>query len=106
MLATKTEGARDEMTVLRIEHPVPDFAAWKAAFDSDPVGRERGGVTGYRILRPVDDPDYALIDLDFDTADDAEAFLALLRGLWQRVEGEIMREPRARILDVVEGKEY
>ena len=29
------------MHILRIEHPVPDYDAWKQAFDSDPIGRER-----------------------------------------------------------------
>lgn len=29
------------MHVLRIEHPVPDFDAWKEAFDNDPVRREQ-----------------------------------------------------------------
>jgi len=38
------------MTILRIEHPIPDFDAWKKAFDSDPVGREKSGVRRYQIL--------------------------------------------------------
>jgi hypothetical protein len=29
------------MPILRIEHPVPDFDAWKTAFDSDPLGSTR-----------------------------------------------------------------
>jgi integrase len=36
------------MHILRIEHPVPDYDSWKAAFDSDPVGRERSAVRRYR----------------------------------------------------------
>jgi hypothetical protein len=32
------------MTTLQIEHGVRDYDAWKQAFDSDPVGREAGGV--------------------------------------------------------------
>jgi len=32
------------MHILRIEHPVPNFDAWKKAFDSDPLGREQSGV--------------------------------------------------------------
>jgi hypothetical protein len=39
-----------EMYILRIEHAVPDFAAWKKAFDSGPLGRKRSGVRRYRIL--------------------------------------------------------
>ena len=43
------------MSILRIEHPVADYAAWKQAFDADPVGRERSGVRSYRVMRPLDD---------------------------------------------------
>ena len=32
-------------TVVRVEHPVPDYEIWKReAFDRDPLGRERSGV--------------------------------------------------------------
>jgi len=92
------------MHVLRVEHAVADFDAWKNAFDSDPIGRERGAVRRYRVLRAVDDPNYALIDLEFDSAADAESFLAALRELWGRVD--IMRDPQARIVEVVETGEY
>lgn len=37
------------MFVLRIEHPVPDYEAWKRTFDRDPLGRSRSGVRRYRI---------------------------------------------------------
>ena len=67
------------MYMLRIEHPVPDFDGWKKAFDSDPVGREKSGVHRYRVLRPIDDPNYVMIDLEFDTVSQAEALLAAMR---------------------------
>lgn len=73
------------MPILRLEHPVPDFAGWKQAFDSDPVGRERSGVRRYAILRAVDDPNYVLIDLEFDTKREAEALLAAMGEVWRRV---------------------
>ena len=66
------------MYILRIEHPVPDYDAWKAAFDSDPIGRERSGVRRYRVLRATDDPNYVMIDLEFDSASEAEAVKAAL----------------------------
>jgi hypothetical protein len=95
------------MPVLQIEHAVRDFDAWKAAFDSDPIGRESGGVRRYRILRPVDDPNYVVVDLEFDTSGEAEAFRASLRDLWRRVEAEgLVKGPRARIIEAVESKEY
>ena len=43
------------MHILRIEHAVPDFESWKAAFDGDPIGRERSGVRRYRVMRASDD---------------------------------------------------
>ncbi|HVT39348.1 MAG TPA: hypothetical protein VHE78_09905 [Gemmatimonadaceae bacterium] len=94
------------MHILQIEHPVPDFDGWKRAFDSDPIGRERSGVRRYRVLRPVDNPKYAMIDLEFDTAPEAEACLAALKKLWPTVEGRVMDNPRARIVEVVDRKEY
>src|SRR5215216_6118978 len=59
--------------ILRIEHPAPDYHAWKAAFDSDPIGRERSGVKRYRIMRAKDDPSHIIIDLEFDSLGEAAA---------------------------------
>jgi hypothetical protein len=94
------------MYVLRIEHPVPDFAAWRKAFDSDPVGRQRSGVRRHRVLRPTDDAHFAMIDLEFDGLAQAEAMHAALRELWGRVQGTIIEKPHARIVEVVESREY
>ena len=94
------------MYILRIEHPVPDFEGWKKAFDSDPVGREKSGVRRYQILRAVDEPNYVMIDLEFDTVSQAEALLAAMRVIWGRVEGTIMMNPQARIVESVEAKTY
>ena len=94
------------MYTLRIEHPIYDFESWKKAFNSDPVSREKSGVRRYQILRPVDDPKYVMIDLEFDTTKQAEALLAAMREVWGRVQGTIMTNPQARIVNVVETKEY
>ena len=37
-----------------------------AAFDHDPADRKGSGVRRYRIYRPVDDPHYITLDLEFD----------------------------------------
>ncbi len=94
------------MLIVQIEHPVPNFDAWKQAFDSDPVGRERSGVRRYQVLRPIDNPNYAMIDLEFDNSSKAKAFLAAMREVWRRVEGMISESPRVRIVEVVQSKEY
>lgn len=94
------------MYMLRIEHPIFNFEDWKKAFDSDPVGREKSGVRRYQILRPADDEKYVMIDLEFDTMGQAEALLAAMRVIWGRVEGTIMMNAQARIVEVVESKAY
>ena len=94
------------MTILRIEHAVPDYEAWKSAFDGDPVSRKEGGVRRHQILRTIADPNYVMIDLEFDAPEPAEAFLSDLRALWSRVEGTIMTSPQARIVEAVETQEY
>ena len=93
------------MHIVQIEHPVPDFDAWKQAFDGDPLGREKSGVRSYRISRPVDDPNYVVGDLEFDNLSAAEAFAAALRDLWGRID-VIGANPRARVVEVVESKKY
>lgn len=94
------------MVTLQIEHPTPSFDGWKKAFDSDPAGRQKGGVLRYKILRKVDDPNYVIIDLEFDKLNEAENFLTSLQKLWGRVEGTVMNNPQARIIEIVESKEY
>jgi hypothetical protein len=94
------------MTVLQIEHKVPNFDGWKKAFDSDPIGREKSGVLSYRIFRPADDINYVIVEMEFARLDEAEAVLDSLRKLWVQVEGKVMVNPQTRILDVIESKEY
>lgn len=94
------------MPTLRIEHSVPDFNGWKHAFDSDPVDRKGSGVRRFQVSRSVDDPNYVMIDLEFDSLDEAEGLLAKMRRVWSSGEGQkVMRNPQARIVDQVEAIE-
>ncbi|MCA9914058.1 MAG: hypothetical protein KC496_11940, partial [Anaerolineae bacterium] len=79
---------------------------WKKAFDSDPVGRKKSGVRSHRIARPVDNPNYAIIDLEFDTLSQAQALLAAMQLVWKNVSGTIMRDPQWQISEVVETTTY
>lgn len=103
---SRSEDEPNKRYVVRIEHPVRDFAAWKAAFDGDPVSREAGGVRRFRVLQPVDDPHYAMVDLEFDSSSEAATFSAGLQQLWRQVEGKLVDRPRVRIAQVLESKEY
>ena len=93
------------MPTLHIEHPTPDFDTWKRAFDSDPAGRERSGVRRYRVSRATDDPNYVMIDLEFDTREQAEDLLRTMQGIWGRPDHNLTRSQQALIVDVVESKE-
>jgi hypothetical protein len=92
------------MATLHIEHPVTDFGTWQAAFDRFAQVRQESGVCGQRILRPVDDTHYVVIDLDFPTAAQAERFLGFLQTkVWTSADNApaLVGTPQTRILEPV-----
>ncbi len=94
---------------MHIEYPDPDYDVWNAAFDRDLLDREGSGVRRYRILRPTDDPTYVMIELEFDDASEAQAYLAALQRVVyssQEASSALGGGPRTRIVEVVEAKEY
>ena len=94
-------------TILRIEHKVDNFDFWKRMFDNDPIGRQKSDVRRYRIMRPTDDPNYVMIDLEFDGAKEAENFRSALLNLWGTLEEQkIMQNPQLRIVELLETKTY
>ena len=62
------------MITLLIEHPITDYGTWRAAFDAFAQARHGAGVIGERIARPVDDPCYIVVALDFESTARAAAF--------------------------------
>ena len=66
------------MTTLHIEHAISDFGTWSAAFERFAKTRAKFGVRAQRVQHPIDDPNYVVIDLDFDTPDEASRFLGFL----------------------------
>ena len=96
------------MPILQIEHAISDFEVWKRAFDADPVRREKSGVRRYRVFRPVDDPRYVKIDLEFDSTREAEAFRGALQQLWGsgRAAPALAGSPQTRIFEEVQSEEY
>jgi hypothetical protein len=67
------------MPTLHIEHLISDLATWVAAFGAAAGLRDQTGVRAERVRHPVGDPTSIVVDLDFDTAEQAETFLELLR---------------------------
>lgn len=66
------------MVTLHIQHPITDFDTWTSAFQRFGDARCNAGVRAERIQRPVDDANYVVIDLDFDTAGEARSFQGFL----------------------------
>ena len=96
------------MPTLHLEHAIKDFELWKTAFDRDPIDRRGLGVRRYRIVRPLDDPHYVMVDLDFETAADAEACRAALQVLWGSgtAAPALVGDPQVRIVETVEDETY
>ena len=66
------------MATLHIEHAITDYATWKTAFDRFAERRTAAGVTAQRIQQPVDDPRSVMLQLDFDSPQQAIAFRGFL----------------------------
>ena len=92
------------MTTLRIEHPISDFQLWKTAFDRFAEARANAGVRSFAIRQPVNDHLYLMLDLEFDTADRAEAFAQFLaQHVWSTPAASpgLAGPPQTRVLDLV-----
>lgn len=93
------------MTTLHIEHSITDFTVWSAAFERFAAARAKFGVRAARVLRPIDDAAFVVIDLDFDTVDEAGTFLAFLEEtVWSSPDNApaLAGTPRTRILQPAE----
>ena len=66
------------MATLRIEHAITDYQTWRAAFDGFAEVRAKAGVRSFVIRQPADDPNFLMLDLEFDTAAQAEDFARFL----------------------------
>lgn len=90
------------MTTLHIEHPITDYDTWRAAFDAFAVVRREAGAVAERVARPVDDPRYIVVGLDFDTTEHAAAFLLFLETqVWSSPSSApaLVGRPRTAILE-------
>lgn len=95
------------MYTLHIEHPVTDFSTWQQAFARFAEARSSAGVLAHTVRQPVDDPGYVVVDLDFDTAGQADAFLGFLRArVWSNPDNSpaLGGAPLTRILAVREAR--
>jgi hypothetical protein len=66
------------MPTLHIEHPITDLDTWLSAFNSFGEVRRQAGVRTERVQQPIDNRSYIVVDLDFETVEQAIAFLTFL----------------------------
>jgi hypothetical protein len=91
-----------DMTTLHIQHAITDFDTWESAFNRFADVRGRAGVQAQRVQRPVDNPKFVVIDLDFDSIDAAQSFLGFLRTqVWGNPESSpaLAATPETMILE-------
>lgn len=91
------------MATLRIEHPIHDYQTWQKAFDSFAEARTKAGVRSFAVRQPADDPKYLMLDLEFGTTGQAEAFASFLHNqVWSAPSSSpaLAGVAQTRILDV------
>ena len=92
------------MATLHIEHPISDLGTWLTAFQKFATARQKAGVRAQRVYQPVDDDKYVILDLDFDSTDDALQFKKFLESnVWssRAASPGLAGPPQARILQRV-----
>jgi hypothetical protein len=66
------------VATLHIQHPITDLDTWTSAFNRFAEARRKAGVRAQRVQRPMDNPRFVVIDLDFDSTGEAQSFRAFL----------------------------
>jgi hypothetical protein len=92
------------MATLHIEHEITDLETWLGAFGRFAEARENAGVKAERVAQPIDDDRYIYVELDFDSADQAEGFKNFLETrAWSNPDASpaLKGAPRARVLNEV-----
>ena len=71
------------MSTLHIEHAITDLETWLGAFRRFEEARRGAGVRAQRVCHPVDDEKYIVVQLDFETTEEAEEFKSFLESrIW------------------------
>ena len=89
-------------STLHIEHPITAYATWRQAYDRFAEVRRQAGVLADRVHRPVGEEAAIVIELDFGSVAEAQAFLAFLeRDVWSSPERSpaLAGRPRTLILE-------
>lgn len=64
------------MVRMFVRHKVEDYGAWRKVYDAFDVERRPMGVIGDSVFQSVDDPNDVTVWHDFDSAEEARAFVS------------------------------
>lgn len=87
------------MTTLHIQVQINDLPAWKAGFAEHAESRRKAGVRRELVRHPVGDETRLVVDLDFGSVAEAEAFLGFLRENVWRDQPILAAPPEATLLE-------
>jgi hypothetical protein len=87
------------MTTLHLEVTVNDVAAFKSGFADHTELRRQAGVHAERVRHPIGDDSSLIVDLDFDTVGQAEAFLGILKEQIWKDNPVLVGTPQYKILE-------
>jgi len=59
-----------------VRHRIQDYTVWKQVFDGFAAKRRAGGEKTYKVARLAGDPDNLCLFFEWDTAANAERFIA------------------------------
>ena len=92
------------MIVVAIRHPVADYDAWKAVYDTKHPGTF--GAKFARVNRGVDDPNVVTVVAGFDTVEAAKAMVESpdLKGAMDKAG--VTAPPRIEMYEQVEANQY
>lgn len=91
------------MITLHLENVVRDYESWKEVFDKFERFRADGGVRAYRLARSTEEPGKVIVDLDFDSADEASAFRVGLEKIFETPQSkeQLVSHQRPQLYDVM-----
>jgi len=91
---------------LRMRYELDDYDAWRTVFDKDPLDRAGSGAVGHRISHDVDNDAAVLVDIDFDSLEQARTFRDRLRELWKDPSMPATARAEVWITEITEQTSY
>lgn len=90
------------MTSIIVRHTVDDYDAWKPYFDDHESTRQEYGLRGYRLFADGEDPNDLTMVFDWDSMENAQAFLEESDLKEVMAEAGVVGEPEVSFVEELE----